>query len=101
MRALVATIRGESSADDVGANDALIDAHLLRVFQGRTLDELDMMDWPRYIRAKEVERVTAIEARRTQFLAGNLAANAIAADEWDAITEHDELMKTYTTRIDL
>lgn len=79
----------------------MIDAFLLRQFPGRTLDELDGMDWPRYVRAKEVERVTAIEDRRRQFLAGDLAANSITDDEWDAITEHDELMQQYTTRIDL
>lgn len=79
----------------------MLDAHLLREFPGRTLDELDRMDWPRYIRAKEVERVAAIEARRKQFLAGDLAANALTADEWDTISEHDALMKQYTTRIEL
>ena len=79
----------------------MLDAHLLREFPGRTLDELDRMDWPRYIRAKEVERVAAIEARRKQFLSGDLAPNALTADEWDAISEHDALMKQYTTRIEL
>lgn len=99
MRAIVASIR-EPGADNA-VTDALLDAHLLRMFPGRTLEELDQMDWPRYLRAMEVNRVAAIEDRRRQFLAGDLDPTSLTADDWAAIAEHDRLMAQETTRIEL
>lgn len=78
-----------------------MDAYLLRIFPGRTLDEIDRMDWPRYLRAMEVNRVMAIEDRRAQFLAGKIDPHALTPDEWAAITEHDNLLMQHTTRIDV
>jgi hypothetical protein len=78
----------------------LLDAHLLRQFPGRTLDELDQMDWARYLRAIETDRIVAIEQRRQQFLSGSIAPDAMTAEDWDVIQEHDRIMKQHTTRID-
>ena len=101
MRSLVASIRDPGGAGSGAVTDALLDAYLLRMFPGRTLEELDHMDWPRYLRAIEVNRVTAIEDRRRQFLAGDLDPTSLTAEDWAAIAEHDALMKQHTTRIEL
>lgn len=100
MRALVAAIR-EPTGADADVTEAMLDAHLLRMFPGRTLEELDRMDWPRYLRAVEVTRVMAIEDKARQFVAGELDPSALSPEEWAAIAEHDELMKQHTTRIEL
>lgn len=59
------------------------------------------MDWPRYLRAMEVNRVATTEDRRRQFLAGDLDPSSLTAEDWATIAEHDELMKQHTTRIEL
>lgn len=100
MRGAVAYARGEPDAGNVAVKESLLDAHLLRQFPGRTLDELDQMDWARYLRAIEIDRIVAIEARRQQFLDGHIAPDAMTPDDWLVIQEHDQLMQQHTTRID-
>ena len=66
-----------------------MDAWLLRKFPSRTLDELDEMDWPRYLRAMQAEKIEAIEERRKLFMANKIQPDELTADEWEAIREHD------------
>ena len=67
-----------------------MDAWLLRRFPNRTLDELDRMDWPRYLRALEAEKIEAVEDRRALFLTKKIDADAMTPDDWQAIQKHDE-----------
>lgn len=63
---------------------------MLQRFPGRTLEELDGMDWPRYLRALAAERIEAIEYRRRMWMAKKLKAEDITPEDWEAIQEHDE-----------
>lgn len=60
---------------------------MLRRFPGRTLDELDQMDWLRFWRAIEAERIEQLEDRRSAFLAGKL--KDLPAEDWEQIAEHE------------
>lgn len=67
---------------------------LLRKFPGRTLDELDRMDWMRYQRAMEAQRILDIEAKRAAFTSGDL--ESLTVDEWLVVQENDRLLEEYT-----
>ena len=67
---------------------------LLRKFPGRTLDELDRMDWMRYQRAMEAQRILDIEAKRSAFTSGDL--ESLSTDEWAVVLENDRLLEEYT-----
>lgn len=55
-------------------------------FPGRTLEELDQMDYGRLMRAIEAERMQDIEAKaRTQ-------RDKLTPDEWVALERHDRMM---------
>lgn len=65
-----------------------MDAWLLRKFPGRTLEELDGMDWGRFNRAMEAGRIEYIEDRRAL---GVEEPAKLSAEEWAEIAELDEL----------
>ena len=67
---------------------------LLRKFPGRTLDELDRMDWMRYQRAMEAQRILDIEGKRAAFTSGDL--ESLSTDEWAVVLENDRLLEEYT-----
>lgn len=73
--------------------DVEIDAYLLAHFPGRTLDELDAMDWPRYLRALAARRVFRVEEQRTELIAGRI--QTLSEEDLNQIVEHDELMARY------
>ena len=60
-------------------------------FPGRTLEELDGMDWLRLRRAMEVGRIVDVEAKHALYLDGKLGADSITSAEWRAIERHNEL----------
>lgn len=64
----------------------------MKRFPTRTLDELDRMDWPRYLRALEADRIEQVEDRRALYLAQKLKAEDLTADDWERIQMHDEWM---------
>jgi len=70
----------------------LIDSWLLQRFPGRTLEELDMMDWPRYLKAMQAGNIEDIETKNMLQLTGKLKSEDITADEWKQIREHDEMV---------
>lgn len=70
--------------------EPLVDSWLLANFPGRTLDELDGMDWGRYTRALEAREIQRVEAKRTRYLSKEV--KELEADEWMAIQEHDRLV---------
>lgn len=83
--------RGWAEALFVRENRDYLDWWLMQKFPGRTLEELDGLDWLRLRRALEVGRVVDIEARRALNQEGKLPPENITADDWRAITRHDAL----------
>jgi hypothetical protein len=78
-------------SDDGESTDAVIDAWLLRQFPGRTLDELDSMDYARYLRALEAKQISDVEQMRRLYLSKD-APKEQDADIWKAIQAHDRLL---------
>jgi len=87
--AVVGYIRSRDADGDsrLSPPDALLDAWLLRAFPGRTLEELDAMDWTRYQRAMDAAEIEHIERARQRFLAGQCEDSAV---NWPAVLRHDE-----------
>ena len=67
----------------------MIDAWLLRRFPGRTLEELDQMDWGRLNRALEAGRIERLEELRS---IGTNDPSKVDPDDWAAIAELEELL---------
>ena len=59
--------RGLAEALFVAQNEAYIDWWLLQRFPGKTLEELDNVDWLRLQRAMEVDRIVESEQRRNAY----------------------------------
>jgi hypothetical protein len=70
--------------------EPLLDAWLLASFPGRTLEELDGMDWGRYTRALEAREAQRIEHKRARYLAQEV--KELEPDEWAVVQEHDRLV---------
>ena len=66
---------------------ALEDAWLMRVFPGRTLEELDGVDVRRLRAAQDARRVVDVELRRQAFLRGDI--DDLAVDEWEMVRDVD------------
>lgn len=65
---------------------AVLDAWLLERFPGKTLDELDGMDFARYWRAFTVQRIQGIERLRALQLEDKYQPTPA---EWRQILRHD------------
>lgn len=76
----------------VAQNPSLIDHWLLERFPGRTLEELDGVDWLRLQRALEVGTTLNAERKRQQWLDQKITAESITPDEWREITHNDRLV---------
>lgn len=50
------------------------------------------MDYGRFLRAVEAERMEALERKRRLYLEDKLKAKDVTEDEWDALAEHDRMM---------
>lgn len=72
--------------------DALLDAWLLEQFPGRTLEELDGIDFPRLWRARRAQEIDRIEMQLPQFHEGKWEPTPA---EWRVIVRHDELLARY------
>jgi hypothetical protein len=70
--------------------DSWFDEMLLRTFPGRTLEELDGVNWLRLWRALEVREIRNVEEMREQFLAGRLTE--LPASTWQMIRRHDRMI---------
>lgn len=74
-----------------GSPDSVTDAWLLRQFPGRTLEELDGIDWGRYLRATETQaRLDAEQLRRK--IGKGVKATDIPPEVMTLLREHDALM---------
>lgn len=77
-------------------NREYLDWWLMQRFPGRTLEELDGIDWLRLQRAEEVGRIVAIEQRLRAWHKRKTAdkrADEFTTDEWRIIKRHDEWMR--------
>ena len=72
-------------------NRTYIDWYLMQKFPGRTLEELDRIDWLRLQRALEVGRIVELEAKNTLVTEGKLPAESLTAREWAQIQRHNAL----------
>jgi hypothetical protein len=70
----------------------LVDAWLLRKFPGRTLDELDNMDWLRLMRALEADRIEQAEVKRKQYFADDHGPDWLSDDQWEIVAKNDKLL---------
>jgi hypothetical protein len=75
----------------VADNEAYIDWWLLQRFPGRTLEELDAVDWLRLQRAMEVDRIVEAEQRRRAYVESG-GAGEVDADDWRMWEHHDKLL---------
>lgn len=66
---------------------------MLRRFPGRTLEELDTMDWARYMRAMEAEKVMVAEEKRSAFLGGTI--KTMSATDWEIVAENESILRKY------
>ena len=73
-------------------NEAYIDWWLLQKFPGRTLEELDKLDWLRLQRAMEVDRIVEAEQRRRLYVDGRIDKDAVTTAEWEMWEYHDRLV---------
>jgi hypothetical protein len=73
--------------------EAFFDAMVMRLFPGRTLEELDQVDWPRLMRALEVRQIETVEMLRQLHFEGK--APPMDAAQWRQIAAHDRLMERF------
>ena len=66
------------------------DAYLLQRFPGKTLEELDGIDWGRLMRANQVRHIDQVEEVREMYLKGKYKPKP---EEWVAVLRHDRLIQ--------
>jgi len=72
-------------------NREYLDWWLMQKFPGRTLEELDRIDWLRLQRALEVGRIVDIETKNTLVTEGKIPAESLTAREWAQIRRHNAI----------
>lgn len=81
---------GEATAVGVDALAALEDAWLLRLFPGRTLEELDGVDMRRLRAARDAQRAVDVELKRQGFLRGEV--EDLTGEEWEMVRDVERVM---------
>lgn len=71
---------------------AALDDWLMELFPGKTLEELDGIDFPRLLRAQAAKRIGRIELLRALQMKGKAMPTG---RDWQAIVLHDRLMAKY------
>jgi hypothetical protein len=66
------------------------DAFLLQRFPGKTLEELDGIDWGRLMRAQQVRHIDQVEEMRELYLKSKYKPTP---DEWASVLRHDRLLR--------
>lgn len=64
----------------------------MRLFPGRTLEELDNIDWGRFLAAQQALHIREIEEKRIAQQTGLIKAEQLTQADWDAIARHEELL---------
>lgn len=57
------------------------------------MEELDSIDWPRFLRARQVTMLLQVEDRRRAFLRGTLTD--MTEDDWKTIERSEQLLQKY------
>ncbi len=68
----------------------------MQTFPGRTLEELDRIDWLRLQRALEVGRIVELEGKNTLVTEGKLPTESLTSREWAQIQRHNALFDDWT-----
>lgn len=76
-----------------------MDAWLLSLFPGRTLEELDDIDYPRLLRALEADQIQHVERERRRYLADKVSPKNQDARVQEAIKEHELLLQEHLEEI--
>ena len=63
----------------------------MQKFPGRTLEELDGIDWLRLQRALEVGRIVELEGKNTLVTEGKLPTDSLTPREWRQIQRHNAI----------
>ena len=71
---------------------AALDDWLMDLFPGKTLEELDAIDFPRLLRAQAARRIGRVEVLRALQMKGKATPST---RDWQAIVQHDRLMQRY------
>lgn len=80
--------------------DALVDSWLLERFPGKTLEELDNIDWPRFMRAMEAQEICDIESKKTALTKGLIKGSAVTRRDLSRMKRNDEIYRGYETRLE-
>lgn len=72
----------------------------MTLFPGRTLEELEAMNWPRLQRALAVREIKRLETLRIMHAQGGLKSSQIGPDDWAALGRHEEIMERYVEQHD-
>ena len=80
--------------------DALVDAWLLERFPGKTLEELDLINWPRFMRAMEAQEFGDIEAKKAAMMKGLLKGSAVTRRDLARIKRNDTLYNELQKRLE-
>lgn len=51
------------------------------------------MDWARYMRAMEAEKVMVAEEKRSAFLGGTI--KTMSATDWEIVAENESILRKY------
>lgn len=76
----------------LGAMPALVDGWLMDLFPGRTLEELDGVDYLRLQRALDAKRIAAAEDKRKLYLDGTLKGDQMSPSEWVILRDNDRMI---------
>lgn len=68
----------------------------MRAFPGRTLEELDAIDYARYQRAQRVLQAWNVEEVRSAWIGKKISAKNVSPDMWEQIRLHDDVMGEVT-----
>ena len=57
------------------------------------MEELDSMDWIRYIKALEVKSIGEVEKVYIGYQQGLIKSGSVTAKQWESIKEHNEIIE--------
>lgn len=80
--------------------DALVDAWLLERFPGKTLEELDNMNWTRFMRAMEAQEICDIESKKSALTKGLIKGSSVTRRDLARMKRNDDVYKAYEARLE-
>lgn len=80
--------------------DSLVDAWLLERFPGKTLEELDNMNWVRFMRAMEAQELCDIEGKKSALTKGLIKGSAVSRRDLSRMKRNDQVYNEYQNRLE-